>query len=188
VSVHGNPMPLAHLTPARAITVGLCLVPGDRARQAAVLDASAADNITLGNLRRHVRRGLLRQEGVIRHARLLMSQAGVRPLAPQYDLRTFSGGNQQKAVLAKWLDRTPTVLLLDEPVHGVDVTSRAQIFARLAALAGAGTAIVLASIDHDDLVAVCDTVLVIANGRIAARLHGATLTAQRMLAACYQTG
>jgi ribose transport system ATP-binding protein len=188
VSVHGNPMPLAHLTPARAITAGLCLVPGDRARQAAVLDASAADNITLGNLRRHVRRGLLRQEGVIRHARLLMSQAGVRPLAPQYDLRTFSGGNQQKAVLAKWLDRTPTVLLLDEPVHGVDVTSRAQIFARLAALAGAGTAIVLASIDHDDLVAVCDTVLVIANGRIAARLHGATLTAQRMLAACYQTG
>lgn len=188
VSVHGNPMPLAHLTPGRAIKAGLCLVPGDRARQAAVLDAPAADNITLGNLQRHVRRGLLRQDSVIQHARRLMSQAGVHPLAPYRDLRTFSGGNQQKAVLVKWLDRTPTVLLLDEPVHGVDVASRAQIFARLAALANTGTAIVLASIDHDDLMASCDTVLVIAGGRIAARLHGATLTAQRMLAACYQTG
>jgi ribose transport system ATP-binding protein len=186
VIIHGSPMPLAHLTPTRAIKAGLCLVPGDRARQAAVLDAPAAENITLGNLRRHVRRGLLRQDSVIRHARRLMSQAGVHPPAPHRDLRTFSGGNQQKAVLAKWLDRTPTVLLLDEPVHGVDVTSRAQIFARLAALAGTGTGIVLASTDHDDLMAVCDTVLVIANGRIAARLHGATLTAQRMLAACYQ--
>jgi ribose transport system ATP-binding protein len=185
-SVHGNPLSLPRLTPARAIRAGLCLVPGDRARQAAVLDASAADNITLGNLRRHVRRGLLRQDSVVAHASALMDHAGVAPLAPGRDLRTFSGGNQQKAVLAKWLDRAPTVLLLDEPVHGVDVTSRAQIFARLAALAEAGTAIVLASIDHDDLIAVCDTVLIVANGRITARLRGDTLTAQRMLTAYYQ--
>jgi ribose transport system ATP-binding protein len=186
VSVHGNPLPLARLTPTRAIRAGLCLVPGDRARQAAVLDASVADNITLGNLRRHVRRGLLRQDSVVGHASVLMDHVGVQPLMPRRDLRTFSGGNQQKAVLAKWLDRAPTVLLLDEPVHGVDVASRAQIFARLAALADTGTAIVLASIDHDDLIAVCDTVLVLAGGRITARLHGATLTAQRMLTACYQ--
>jgi ABC-type sugar transport system ATPase subunit len=58
VVLHGNPLPLARLTPTRAIRAGLCLVAGDRARHAAVLDASAADNITLGNLRRHVRRGL----------------------------------------------------------------------------------------------------------------------------------
>ncbi|MBV8541656.1 MAG: sugar ABC transporter ATP-binding protein [Pseudonocardiales bacterium] len=184
--VHGDPLPLPRLTPARAIRAGLCLVPGDRARHAAVLDAPAADNITLGDLARHVRRGLLRQDRVVAHASALMDQAGVQPLAPGRDLRTFSGGNQQKAVLAKWLARAPRVLLLDEPVHGVDVSSRAQIFTRLAALADAGTAIVLASIDHDDLVAVCDTVLVLANGRITARLHGETLTAQRMLTACYQ--
>jgi ribose transport system ATP-binding protein len=186
VRVHGNQLPLARLTPAQAIRAGLCLVPGDRARQAAVLDAPAADNVTLGNLRRHVRRGLLRQDSVVRHATTLMNHAGVQPLAPRRDLRTFSGGNQQKAVLAKWLDRAPAVLLLDEPVQGVDVASRAQIFAHLAALANTGTAIVVASIDHDDLVAICDTVLVLATGRITARLHGDTLTAQRMLTACYQ--
>jgi ribose transport system ATP-binding protein len=186
VRVDGRLMAVAGLTPARAIDGEVCLVPGDRARQAAVLDAPAADNITLGDLRRHVRRGRLRQDSIVRHATSLMSQAGVRPLQPYRDLRAFSGGNQQKAVLAKWLDRTPKVLLLDEPVHGVDLTSRAQIFARLAALADTGTAIIVASVDHDDLVAVCDTVLVIAHGRIAARLGGSTLTAQRMLAACYQ--
>ncbi|MGH3854226.1 MAG: ATP-binding cassette domain-containing protein [Pseudonocardiaceae bacterium] len=161
-------------------------MPGDRARQAAVLDAPAADNITLGNLRPHIRRGLLRQDSVVAHARALMDHAGVQPPAPHRDLGTFSGGNQQKAVLAKWLDRAPSVLLLDEPAHGVDVASRAQIFARLAALADAGTAIVVASTDHDDLIAVCDTVLVVAGGRIAARLRGDTLTAAGMLTACYQ--
>jgi ribose transport system ATP-binding protein len=186
VSLDGQLMAVAGLTPARAMEGGLCLVPGDRARQAAVLDAPAADNITLGNLGRHVRRGLLRQDSIVQHATRLMSQAGVRPLKPRRDLRTFSGGNQQKAVLAKWLDRTPKVLLLDEPVHGVDLASHAQIFARLAALADAGTAIIVASVDHDDLVAVCDTVFVIAHGCIAARLRGSALTTQRMLAACYQ--
>jgi ribose transport system ATP-binding protein len=186
VSVHGEQVPLEGLSPARAMRAELCLVPSDRARHAAVLDAPAADNITLGKLGRHVRHGLLRQDSIIQHARTLMDQANVRPVAPHRDLRTFSGGNQQKVVLAKWLDRAPAVLLLDEPVHGVDATSRAQIFARLTALADTGTAIVLASIDHDDLIAICDTVLVIANGCITARLHGPTLTAQRMLAACYQ--
>ena len=186
VSVDGHRMAVAGLTPARAIDGGICLVPGDRARHAAVLDAPAADNITLGDLRRHVRRGLLRQDSIVRHATSLMSQAGVRPVQPHRDLRTFSGGNQQKAVLAKWLDRRPTVLLLDEPVHGVDLTSRAQIFARLSALADTGTAIIVASVDHNDLVAVCDTVLVIAHGHIATRLRGSALTTQRMLAACYQ--
>jgi ribose transport system ATP-binding protein len=186
LSVDGHLMALAGLTPARAIDIGLCLVPGDRARQAAVLDAPAADNITLGNLRRHVRWGLLRQDSIVAHATTLMSQAGVRPLQPRRDLRTFSGGNQQKAVLAKWLDRTPKVLLLDEPVHGVDLTSRAQIFTGLAALANTGTAIILASVDHEDLIAVCDTVFVIAHGGIAAQLRGSTLTTQQILAACYQ--
>ncbi|MFZ0121093.1 MAG: sugar ABC transporter ATP-binding protein [Pseudonocardiaceae bacterium] len=185
-SVHGNPLPLGRLSPRRAIRAGLCLVPGDRARQAAVLDAPAADNITLGNLRRHVRRGLLRQDSIVARATILMDQIGVQPATPRRDLGTFSGGNQQKAVLAKWFDRAPTVLLLDEPVHGVDVASRAQIFTHLAALADTGTAIVWASIDHDDLIAVCDTVLVFANGCITARLHGDTLTAARLLTACYQ--
>jgi ribose transport system ATP-binding protein len=186
VSVHGDPLSLDRLTPRRAIRAGLCLVPGDRAGQAAVLDAPAADNITLGNLRRHIRRGLLRQDSIVGHATILMDHVGVAPSAPRRELRTFSGGNQQKVVLAKWLDRAPTVLLLDEPVHGVDVASRAQIFAHLTALADTGTAVVLASIDHDDLIAVCDTVLVFANGRITARLHGDTLTAARMLTACYE--
>ncbi|MGH3670573.1 MAG: hypothetical protein ACRDSH_08040, partial [Pseudonocardiaceae bacterium] len=90
-SLHGKALPLARLTPARAIRAGLCLVPGDRAGQAAVLDAPAADNITLGNLSRHVRRGLLRQDSIVAHASALMNHAGVAPLTPRRDLATFSG-------------------------------------------------------------------------------------------------
>jgi ribose transport system ATP-binding protein len=184
-TLRGDPLSLAGMNPAGAIRAGLCLVPGDRPRQGAVLNASAAENITVGDLRRHVRRGRLRQHRVLRHATALMRRIGVRPVEPGQQLRTFSGGNQQKAVLAKWLDRAPVVLLLDEPVHGVDVGSRAQIFTHLRALAAAGAAVVLASNDHDDLVASCDTVLVLTRGHLVARLSGADLTAQRVLDACY---
>jgi ribose transport system ATP-binding protein len=185
VRLGGRTLALDRHSPSRAIRAGLALVPGDRARRAAVLDASAADNLTLGNLTRHSRHGRLRPDLIASYAAGLMRDGGVRPVEPGRELRTFSGGNQQKAVLAKWLDRDPAVLLLDEPVHGVDVASRAQILARLTALAATGTSILLATADHDDLVAVCDLVLVFAAGRVTARLRGDALTTRGLLGACH---
>jgi len=186
IRLRGSEVELARLSPGRAIRAGLCLVPADRARRAAVLEAPTADNVTLGNLGRHVRTGLLRRPDLLRHATGMLRDAGVQPVAPLRELSTLSGGNQQKAVLAKWLDREPTVLLLDEPVQGVDVASRVQIMERLAGLARAGAAIVLASVETEDLAALCDTVLVFALGRLTERLAGVDLTARGILDASHR--
>jgi ribose transport system ATP-binding protein len=181
----GRTFELTGLNPARAIGAGLALLPRDRAGQAAVLEASAAENITLGNLGQDLVRGRLRYSRSLERAAAAMRDCGVRPVAPRRALRTFSGGNQQKAVLAKWLDRDPAVLLLDEPALGIDLASRTQLFARIRALADGGAAVLVASLDHNDLAALCDTVLVMRGGRIGARLSGGELTPATILARCY---
>jgi ribose transport system ATP-binding protein len=179
-----NDAPATRVTPARAWHAGRCLVPGDRLRQGVVPEASAAENLTLGDLRRHRRRGLLRTSTLTRHAGALMHAIGAVPHHPGAAMRTFSGGNQQKLVLARLLDRGPTALLLDEPVRGIDAASRAQIFDRIRRAAVDGLAVLAASAEHDDLADLCDTVLVLAAGRVVARLEGPELTSAGILAAC----
>lgn len=185
VSINGTKLSLMKVTPAHAMRAGICLVPGDRAKQGAILGATAAENITLGNLKPHIRQGRVDHRSMHTHANALMKSFGVQPLEPLSPLRMFSGGNQQKAVLAKWFDRKPGVLLLDEPVHALDIGSRAQIFSMITALAQSGAAVVLAGSDHEDLVHLCHKVLVLVEGQIAASLEGPMLTTERLLAACY---
>jgi ribose transport system ATP-binding protein len=110
----------------------------------------------------------------------------VHPLAPDRLMSTFSGGNQQKAVLAKWLQTNPKVLLLHEPTQGVDVGARKQIFALIRAATAQGTAAVIASSEHEDLGHLCDRVLVFRDGRVAAELSGAQVNPQRILDESYR--
>ena len=92
----------------------------------------------------------------------------------------LSGGNQQKLVLAKWLEAEPSTLLLDDPTRGVDVGAKAEMH-ELIRMAGAGAAVLLCSTDLDELVAVCDRVLVFRRGRIAAELARSDLDRHRIL-------
>ena len=93
---------------------------------------------------------------------------------------SLSGGNQQKAVLGKWLRIDPPVLLLDQPTQGVDVRAREQIFAAVRAAAARGTAVVCASADYEELAGLCDRVLVLARGSLARELSGDELTKERI--------
>jgi ribose transport system ATP-binding protein len=106
----------------------------------------------------------------------------VQPPALDRKMEKFSGGNQQKAVLARWLRTEPKVLLLDEPTQGVDVGAKAAIYARITEAAAAGTAVLVASSDAEELVHVCDRVLVLRAGMVAAELAGPSLTEQRLVA------
>jgi ribose transport system ATP-binding protein len=89
---------------------------------------------------------------------------------------SLSGGNQQKVVLAKWLETDPVLMVLDDPTRGVDVGARVEVHEVITELADSGTAIVLASTDLHELVAVCDRVLVFQRGQIVDELSGARLT------------
>lgn len=185
LALDGAALELSTMTPAAALQAGVVLLPGDRHRDGAVASLSVADNVTLPRLERYTKRGVLRKSRLLKEAALLLGQFGVRPRDPRLSYGVLSGGNQQKALVGKWLRTEPRLLLLDEPTRGVDVGARRQIFELIRATAEAGTAVVCASTDHEQLAAICDRVLVFAAGRIVEEVDAADLTAERLAEACY---
>jgi ribose transport system ATP-binding protein len=153
------------LTPARAVRAGMALVPADRELDASVGSLPIVDNVMLPVLDRYRTWLTLDRERMLRDTADLLSRFGVRPNEPRLPFRALSGGNQQKALLAKALNTGPRLLLLDGPTRGVDVGARAQIFGLIRAAAEAGAAVVCASTDREELDIVCDRVLVLADGR-----------------------
>jgi len=111
----------------------------------------------------------------------LMEEFDVRPRLPQQRFENFSGGNQQKALLAKWLVREPQVLLMHEPTQGVDIGARRDIFAKIRRAADEGAATLIASAEYEDLANLCDRVLVIRRGKVVSELARHDLTHQRLL-------
>ena len=144
------------------------------------------ENITLATLERYVRFGSIRHGLERSTAAGLLDEYDVLPRELDRQMRTLSGGNQQKALLAKWLESNPTVLLLHEPTQGVDVGAKQQIFRRLRAAADSGIAIVIATTEYEDLSHLCDRVMIMRDGRNAVELQGASLTPERVVEECYK--
>ena len=177
---------LAQMTPHRALAHGIALVPADRPRHGSVASLSASDNINMPVLGRYFRRLRLRRRELHHNARGLMRSFDVRPAQPSFEYGSFSGGNQQKAMMAKWHQISPRVMLLHEPTQGVDIGARQQIF-NLIVGASETTATLCASADYEQLAAICDRVAVIANGRIAGFLSGAELTKDHIADFCLRS-
>jgi ribose transport system ATP-binding protein len=176
----GSPLVLDHLTPARAVGLGLALVPSDRPQDGAVGALSVADNATMTTLDDHRAGPLLSRRALRASAHELGERFAVTPNDPGMALGALSGGNQQKVVLAKWLARDPRVLLLDQPTQGVDVEARRQLFDAIAGVARRGTAVLCASADDEELAALCDRLLIVARGRVVRELHRGELSRDRI--------
>ncbi|WP_410623636.1 sugar ABC transporter ATP-binding protein [Amycolatopsis sp. cmx-8-4] len=165
-----------------AIEAGMAYVPADRRRGGAVLGMSVRENLTLPAmrpLRRAFGRLDTRSERAETHA--WMDTVGLRPADPERRLQLFSGGNQQKVVLAKWLRVRPRVLLLDEPTQGVDVGAKAAIYELIFTARSEGAAVLLCSSDTKELVTLCDRVLVLMEGRVVSEVPRAELTEARLV-------
>lgn len=169
----------------RAMAARIALLPANRLRDGGVAGATMTENVTLTTLRSHTRFGRIGRRGEARHVRALMEGFQVRPADPDQDLGTFSGGNQQKALLAKWFETGPRVFLMHEPTQGVDVGARRQIFEQIRDAAEGGTAFILASAEYEDLAALCDRVVVFRHGRPVAELAGERLGHHEIVSACY---
>lgn len=178
---------LARLSPRRAIAAGFALVPADRARQAAVTTLPVETNLLSLVLGDYVRGGFLAHRRMREVARERGAVLALRPGDPSVHMAALSGGNQQKVVLAKWMERRPEVLLLHEPTQGVDVGTRTQIYRIVDDLAAAGTAVLWVTTDFNELAAVSHRILVCAGGRIAKELLGPGFTRDEISAEVYAT-
>ncbi len=156
--------------PREAVRHGIALIPQDRRRDGAVLDLSVAHNLTLPSLAGFFRRGRLQRRRLERHAAGLMDAYDIKPRDAAKQFRLLSGGNQQKVVIAKWLSRTPRMVIFDEPVQGVDVGARAEIFDVVRRTAQQGAGVLVASSELEPMLELCTRILVLRDGRLVADL------------------
>ena len=154
--------------PAEAIERGVYLVPEDRAAQAMLPGWSITRTATLPFLPRFAARGFMKPRAELAHAGSLIRRFGVVAERPQQTVDSLSGGNQQKVVVGRWMEAGVSVLLLDEPFRGVDIGARHELSLRVRELATDGAAVMLFASDVDEILAVCDRILVLAEGVVIA--------------------
>ena len=151
---------------AAAVDAGIGLCPEERKSQGLILDEPVYRNITLSTFGRFARFGVLAERSERAAAKEQAQALDLRPTGIERPIRTLSGGNQQKAVLARWLVHGCRVLLLDEPTRGVDVGARAEIYSLIRRLAEQGAAVVIVSSEIPEVLGLADRVLVISEGRV----------------------
>ena len=182
VTVDGTAGPFA--SPRAALRAGLAYLPEDRRREGLATAKPVADNISLLALRSLVRGPLpLVSRGAEADlVRTLVERFAIRTAPDGADIAgRLSGGNQQKVVLAKWLEARPRVLILDEPTRGIDVGTKEEIYRLLRALAAEGLALVVISSELIEVLGLSDRILVMADGRLAGELPGATATEEDVM-------
>ena len=175
-------------SPSAAVKAGLGLVPEERRADGLVLSKSVAFNLSLSNLDRLVFSNAFPL--INGRARSSMAQKIVQDLAIKTSgigapVGRLSGGNQQKVVIGRWLQRAPRLLILDEPTRGVDIGARAEIHRLIRELAANGMAVLVISSEPDELPDLCDRVLVMAEGRIVREMVGAELSREAIVEASY---
>jgi ribose transport system ATP-binding protein len=180
VLVDGTPLPRHNV--AAAMEAGLGLVPEDRKGQGLVLSAGVRENLGLVTLRRASHAGFVDRTGQARAAAEIAERLGVRMGGLDQEVRTLSGGNQQKVVIGKWLLAQANVLILDEPTRGIDVGAKVEIYQLINALTAAGRAVLMISSDLPEVLGMSDRVLVMARGRIAGELSAGEATQDSVMA------
>jgi ribose transport system ATP-binding protein len=169
-------------TPRDALRAGVALVPADRKGLALDPEDRLVEHVPLPRLGPFQGRFRLHHQAVRADVAEWVERLDVQPPLLGRRMGKFSGGNQQKAVLARWLRTEPKVLLLDEPTQGVDVGAKASIYRHIVDAAADGMAVLIASSDAEELVHLCDRVLVLRAGMLSAELSGPNLTEERLVA------
>ncbi|EGX59399.1 ABC transporter ATP-binding protein [Streptomyces zinciresistens K42] len=179
VVVEGRPLKPGSVR--AAVRAGLGLAPEERKAQALLMLESVTRNVSVSSMSRFSRGGWIDRAAELAAARAATRELSLRPDSPAAPVRTLSGGNQQKAVLARWLLRGCRVLLLDEPTRGVDVGARAELYAVVRRLADEGRAVLLVSSEVPEVLGLADRVLVLREGRVVHTAPARELDEHRVL-------
>jgi ribose transport system ATP-binding protein len=167
--------------PSEAMKDGFALIPGDRASEGLLMRTNIFENLELPNWERYG--WMLNIPKARRDANATAKSISIKMDSIDMQVSNLSGGNAQKVVIGKWMQRDPFILLLNDPTKGVDVGAKGEFYSLLAELQKKGTSIILYSSDDEELVHLCDRVLVMENGSIRTELKGKTLTQQKLVAA-----
>ena len=169
-------------SPRAAIEAGVVLCPEDRKKEGIVGVRSVLENINLSARRRHARAGILIDETWEQaNAGERIAQLRVRTPSPRQLIRNLSGGNQQKAILGRWLSEPVKVILLDEPTRGIDIGAKSEIYAIMQDLARRGVCVIVVSSELPEVLGVADRIAVMRQGRIAAIVDRADATEEKLL-------
>ena len=180
VKVWGQPVSIA--SPRDAVREGVLLCPEDRKKEGIIPIRSVLENINLSARRNTAHFGFLINNGWEReNATSKVQQLGVKTPSVRQLIVNLSGGNQQKAILARWLSEEIKVILLDEPTRGIDVGAKSEIYSIIYDLAKRGVGVLVVSSDLPEVLGVADRVLVMRQGRLVASLPRAEATEQKTL-------
>ncbi len=174
VSVNG--VAVAGNNPRARIKAGFGLVPEERKRDGIVRHRPITSNVGLPAMRAFSRAGLIRKAALKARSEELMRQVNLRPLDVARPIGSFSGGNQQKAIIGRWLAADTQIFLFDEPTRGIDVGAKAEIYDLIERLASEGRAVIVVSSELPEVIRVSDRVLVMREGRISATLGPSEIT------------
>lgn len=163
ISLHGKSVTPS--SPRDSIRKGIVMVPEDRKLQGLVLDHTIANNIGYANLPDVATFGFLKMGSVRKFAAKTITRFGVKGQVQQH-ADEMSGGNQQKVILAKWLAKDPTVVILDEPTRGIDVGARSSIYDIIVELAAKGVAVIVVSSDLEEVLGISNRIMVMSQGRV----------------------
>jgi rhamnose transport system ATP-binding protein len=179
IALAGKTVTIRSSRQARAL--GIALVPEDRIHDGLLLPQSVALNFTLANLHKTSRLGWMSQRLENTATATLAKQTGLSYRGPYQPVQELSGGNQQKVVLGKWLMAEPRLLMLDEPTRGVDVGAKREVHSKVRQLADQGLAVLMASSDLPEVLALCDRVYVMREGRVVAELSAEQATEEGVM-------
>jgi ribose transport system ATP-binding protein len=164
-----------------AVRAGIVYVPEDRKTHGLFLDQSVEENILCGNLRQCSRLGFVLKSRSRKLAEQYCECFQIKARGTDQEVRMLSGGNQQKALLARCLAALPKVLIVDEPTRGIDIGAKAEIHRLLREYANAGNGVIVVSSEMPELIGLCDRILVLHEGRLAGEVEGRTATEQKLI-------
>jgi rhamnose transport system ATP-binding protein len=181
VRLLGRPLPNGQ--PAAAMAAGIAFVPEDRRQQGLVMDLGIDHNVALASLRRLSKAGFIFRAAERRLAVTWAERLHLKYGRLRDTVSTLSGGNQQKVVLGKWLARSPSLLIIDEPTRGIDVGTKAEVHRIIDQLATEGIAVLMISSELPEVLGVADRILVIHEGRLAGEFTRAEATEDKIMRA-----
>jgi ABC-type sugar transport system ATPase subunit len=184
VLLDGREVRFAH--PSEACAAGVALVTEDRKRLGLFAQMTVGENITICTLDEAVRGGLLSRRQERELAEGVVRRLGVKTAGVGAAITSLSGGNQQKAIIGRWLLTRPKVLLLDDPTRGIDVGAKAELYRLMDALCREGLGIIVTSSELPELLTLCDRILVLCEGRLTGEFSRAEATEQRIMEAATQ--